>query len=95
VENIGPVLLKKTKLYRGTGCALCNYTGYKGRIAVHEILMISKKIQVMILRREPTEKIKKQAKQDGMKTLFENALSLVRDGITTIEEVMSILYGVS
>jgi len=81
-----------TAFFRGSGCVLCNNTGYRGRIAIHEILMVSKTIREMIVSSQPTDRIKAQARQEGMKTIFEQGLDLVKKGITTLEEILSLKY---
>ena len=95
IKSVGLSLEEGIKFYKGTGCILCSNTGYKGRIAVHEILMVSKEIRKMIAKLVSSDKIKKQAKQEGMKTMFDQCLNLVRQGITTIEEIISLLYSVN
>lgn len=78
---------------RGTGCAQCNNTGYKGRIAVHEIVAINNDIRRMIINHEPIEAIKKYAIEvQHMRTLKESGLILVKEGKTTPEELVKISY---
>lgn len=78
---------------RGTGCAQCNHTGYKGRIAVHEILVIDSQIRRMITEHASVEEITKYAKEhQDMRNLKESGLILVKEGVTTPEELMKISY---
>ena len=78
---------------RGMGCAQCNNTGYKGRIAVHEIVAIDNDIRRMIINHEPIEAIKKYAIEvQHMRTLKESGLILVKEGKTTPEELVKISY---
>ena len=78
---------------RGMGCSKCNHTGYKGRIAVHEILAINKEIRRMIMKHESVENITKYAREhQHMRTLKESGLILVKKGVTTPEELMKISY---
>ena len=78
---------------RGTGCTHCNGTGYRGRIAVHEIVTIDRNIRRMISRGAETEEIEAYAReQQGMRTLKEKGLELVKQGITTPEELIKIAY---
>ena len=78
---------------RGMGCSQCNHTGYKGRIAVHEILGINQDIRRMIMEHESVENITRYAKEhQHMRTLKESGLILVKEGITTPEELMKISY---
>lgn len=74
-------------LKRGTGCGDCRGTGYKGRRAIAEILVLDDELREMIVRREPSSQIKQLAKSKGTRPLIESALELVRSGITTLEEV--------
>jgi type IV pilus assembly protein PilB len=82
------VLLRKAK-----GCPACNYTGYKGRIAIHEILCIDKKIRSMIDAHASMDDIFEYAVlQQGMKTLRQAGIELVEQGVTTIEELRKVAY---
>lgn len=77
----------RIKLHKGTGCNLCNHTGYRGRTAIYEILPVTKKIRELIDLRKGTEAIKEQATEEGMVTLYQSCLDLVLDGTTTTEEL--------
>ena len=78
---------------RGMGCSQCNHTGYRGRIAVHEILAINQDIRRMIMEHESVENITKYAREhQHMRTLKESGLILVKEGVTTPEELMKISY---
>ena len=78
---------------RGMGCAQCNNTGYKGRIAVHEIVAIDNDMRRMIINHEPIEAIKNYAREvQHMRTLKESGLILVKEGKTTPEELVKISY---
>ena len=78
---------------RGMGCAQCNNTGYKGRIAVHEIVAIDNDMRRMIINHEPIEAIKNYAREvQHMRTLKESGLLLVKEGKTTPEELVKISY---
>ncbi|MDR2196863.1 MAG: GspE/PulE family protein [Coriobacteriales bacterium] len=78
-------------LKRGTGCNYCNQTGYKGRIAIHEIVMVDKKMQRMVAESAPMAALYEYArKEQGMATLRERAKSLVLEGITSMEEFLKI-----
>ena len=78
---------------RGTGCAKCNNTGYKGRIAVHEILAINNDIRRMIMNHTSIEEITRYAREvQHMRTLKESGLILVKEGKTTPEELIKISY---
>jgi type IV pilus assembly protein PilB len=72
----------------GKGCDVCNFTGYKGRKGIYELLKISDPIREMINNREPGVLIRQKAIELGMTTLREDGLRSIYDGITTIEEVV-------
>jgi type IV pilus assembly protein PilB len=83
---------KNYPIYEPNGCEKCNKTGYKGRIAIHEALYFTKEIRQIIVRsgiEVDEEKIRLQAKKDGMLTLRESGLEKVKLGITSIEEVLA------
>ncbi len=75
-------------LYKGVGCQTCNFTGYKGRTGVHELLEIDDKLKSMIIEELSTEDMKKYALSKGMKTLRQDGLLKALNGITTVEEVI-------
>lgn len=75
-------------LFRGEGCDECRGTGYKGRVGIFENMLITSKIRDLILKGEPSDKIELQAVEEGMITLHKSALGKLRDGFTTVEEVV-------
>lgn len=75
----------------GKGCDVCSNTGYKGRTGVFEIMEMTPEIQELTTQKASTQKIREMALQQGMVTLREEAVRLVRDGITTIEEIRSVV----
>lgn len=78
------------KVYRGKGCGRCNMTGYKGRIAVHELLVIDEQIRRMIMDHEPISKIREQAIRNKMIFLIDDGLLKVKQGLTTTAEILRI-----
>lgn len=82
-----------TEVYQANGCSLCNKTGYKGRVAVHEVLIIDSVLEDMISAgNASTDEIKRVAIERGMRTLWDNALYNVLQGKTTLEEMLRIAY---
>ncbi len=77
----------QVKLVSNQGCEECNYTGYIGRTAVHEILIMSPAIRDNLASGGNTESIRKIAREEGMKTLFDNLRELVLNGTTTVSEM--------
>lgn len=83
----------KMTLYRGVGCSMCNGTGYKGRIAVHEVAEIDKNIRRLIAAKAEASVLEDALrKTQNFETLQEAALKLVESGITTIDEFYKIAY---
>lgn len=82
--------LETALLYKGTGCQKCRFTGYRGRMAVGEVLDASPQIRRLIQQSESPDQIKKVACQAGMRTLRESGLLAVKAGITTIQEVLRV-----
>lgn len=81
------------QIMHAKGCRQCNNTGYKGRISIHEILMIDKKVREMITKGTSVEEIKDYAVQEqGMSTLKKSALELVENGTTTVDELLRVSY---
>jgi len=84
---------KDMKFFRGKGCEKCNKTGYRGRTAIHELLEIDDNMKSLIAQDAGLEKLRKQAKESGMITLREDGIDKVKQGITTIEEVLRVVPG--
>ncbi|RLA97751.1 MAG: type II secretion system protein GspE, partial [Deltaproteobacteria bacterium] len=76
------------KCYKGRGCPVCNNTGYKGRIALYEVMPIYEEIKELILVGASTTEIKREAMRLGMLTLRQSGILKLKEGITTIEEVI-------
>jgi type IV pilus assembly protein PilB len=74
--------------YKGEGCGVCNKTGYKGRVALYEVMPIKDEIKELILQGASVFDIKKQAISSGMKTLRRSGLLKVKSGLTSLEEVV-------
>ena len=78
---------------RGKGCKVCNNTGYKGRISIHEMVYIDKTLKRMIAKSADSQEMLEYAKKtQGMRSLLDSAIDLVKEGVTTPEEVMKIAY---
>ena len=76
-----------TTLWHGQGCDRCRFTGYHGRTAIAEVLLVSAAIRRLIQQRTPAEDIKQTAVQEGMRTLMKGGLESVKHGKTTLAEV--------
>jgi type IV pilus assembly protein PilB len=88
-----PQGLGTVSFYKGKGCQTCNFTGMKGRVAIYEVMPVSPELRDMILRNATTAEIRDVACSQGMKTLRQNALQKVVDGVTTVEEVLRVTLG--
>jgi len=74
--------------YHGTGCEACNQSGYSGRRAIFEYMPISDSLRAAIIERQPTSILRHKAMEQGMRTLREDGIRCILDGITTVEEVV-------
>ena len=88
-----PQGLGTINFYKGKGCQTCNFTGMKGRVAIYEVMPATTELRDMILRNATTNEILGVAISQGMKTLRQNALQKVIDGVTTVEEVLRVTLG--
>jgi type IV pilus assembly protein PilB len=79
-------LKDRQKVYKGKGCSLCNFTGYLGRIAIFEVLQLSRDIKSAILEGKREEELRELYGRSGFSSLKDSALRKVIDGITTVEE---------
>jgi len=91
-EMLGIPFDQNRVFYKGGGCSMCDYSGYKGRLPVFEILVIDKKHKDMIGRRTPIEKIKQYSKETGMITLMDECVKLLDLGLTTVDEAIRVSY---
>lgn len=95
VEELAALGRPVDKVMRGRGCPVCNNTGYKGRISIHEIIVIDKQIRHMIATDAPREEISDYAvKVQGMRLLRDSAADLVEQGITTCSEMLKVAYSI-
>ncbi|HDL77773.1 MAG TPA: type II/IV secretion system protein [Lentisphaerae bacterium] len=90
LEQLGvrPEMLEGRNFYHGVGCQVCHQTGYKGRHGIFEYLRVTEPIRELINERKPTVVIRQRAVELGMKTLRDDGIRCVLDGITTVEEVL-------
>lgn len=78
------------RLWRAKGCQACGHTGYKGRSAIHEILVMNDDLRRLILKREDAGVLQEQARKDGMRTMYEDGILKALKGVTTLEEVLRV-----
>src|SRR6185295_16892971 len=75
----------------GRGCPLCEQTGVKGRIAIHELLVVTDEVRELISGRATEQTIKRAAQRAGMRTLLEDGVEKAARGLTTLDEVIRVV----
>ena len=93
-EQIKGIKLKSDLIYRPRGCAKCNQIGYKGRTCIVEIMLVNNEIRNLISSRASFQALREAAKQSGMQPLGDSAIKKVEDGITSLEEALSVTMGI-
>ncbi|MSR58935.1 MAG: type II/IV secretion system protein [Planctomycetaceae bacterium] len=91
--EVTPEQLATAKFMQGKGCAYCQHTGYRGRKAVFELMLMNSTIRDMTFKSEPSQSIRRQAQMLGMRTLVQDALDKALQGVTSIQEVMMLNRG--
>jgi type IV pilus assembly protein PilB len=86
--GVPPDEAKNFNVYKGKGCAICSGTGYKGRVGLYEVMVMREEVKELVLSRSSASEIKKEAIRLGMKTLRQSGIHKVKEGLTTIEEVL-------
>ncbi|MGI6571262.1 MAG: GspE/PulE family protein [Caldicoprobacterales bacterium] len=81
-------------LYKGEGCSLCNNTGYRGRTAIHEVMLMTREIREMVDRRASIDAIRAASAKYGTITLRDSCSQLVWEGITTTDEMLKVTYSI-
>ena len=84
-QGLGPVVI-----YAGKGCASCGFTGMRGRVAIYEVMPMSREINALVLDGASATEIHRVAREHGMRTLREAGLRKVLDGVTTVEEILRV-----
>lgn len=99
VQHLSPEIVQKhytpdennqIRLYKGQGCKLCRDTGYRGRIGLFEVLVVSEAVRTLITDKKGSDEIYRAAVADGMNTMLDDGLEKVAKGLTTIEEVLRV-----
>jgi type IV pilus assembly protein PilB len=89
---LDPSMAMTHTFYEGLGCIECGGTGYKGRMAICELLDLSDRIREMILDKRPASEIRKAAREEGMRFLRESAVERVMEGSTTLREINKVTF---
>ncbi len=88
--GITPEQANKATFMKGRGCGNCNKSGYRGRMAIFELLMMTPKIRELTFKQASTVEIRKAGRSEGMSTLYNDGIRKVLRGLTTVEEVMRV-----
>jgi len=78
-------------LFKPAGCTACGHTGYKGRMAIHEVMTITEEIERLVAENASSEEMGRVARSQGMKTLRDDGMAKVLTGATSIEEILRVV----
>lgn len=90
--GLDPTLSSSLTFYEGKGCSNCSETGYRGRMALYEVMEMDEELSDAAIKGLPNKEIKAIARKNGMHTLRDSGIAKIMDGLTTIEEVLSTTY---
>ena len=90
LKDIGLDEKVNIKFYKGKGCPACMNTGYKGRVGIYELLVPDEKMHNLIVAKAPAEEIRAHARSEGMISLADDGIQKIRDGLSTVEEVLRV-----
>ncbi|NMG75657.1 type II/IV secretion system protein [Aromatoleum diolicum] len=91
-SGLNPSDIKGYRFVHSPGCGRCRGTGYKGRTAIAELLLLDDELRQTIIDRQPISRLKELARRRGLRLLRESALDLVREGKTTLEEINRVTF---
>ncbi len=86
--GVAPEEVDQYLCYRGRGCPICNNTGYKGRVGIYQVMPMFEEIRELVLSGANTAEIKRESMRLGVKTMRQSALSKLKEGVTSFEEVL-------
>ena len=90
LEEMGSWAKPGMKVFKGKGCKQCSFTGFRGRAGIYELLVINEAIRHLIIAKATAQTIRDEARKKGMATLREDGWGKVRQGITTVEEILRV-----
>ena len=92
LQGIGlkPEIAKKANFMKGKGCSHCNKSGYRGRMGIYELMTMTSEIREMTFKGDSTQNLRRMARKQGMRTLFEDGMVKALKGLTTIDEILRI-----
>lgn len=88
--GVPPAEAARMEVFKGSGCAVCGGTGYKGRIALYEVMPFSEPVKELVLNGASSAELKRAAIRNGMKSLRMSGVTKVAEGVTTIEEILRV-----
>jgi type IV pilus assembly protein PilB len=91
-SGLDPSKYRSVEFYQSAGCEVCNFTGYRGRSAIHELLNVTDSIREIILERRPGSEVRRVARAEGLTSLRESALAKVFAGQTTLHEINRVTF---
>lgn len=94
-ENLSGGAANNIGFTRGVGCEQCYFTGFRGRTAIHEVMPVDGTLRKLILKAGGTEELRRYAVSQGMQPLLQDGLNRVKEGLTTLQEVMRVAYTVT
>ncbi|MBI3652201.1 MAG: type II/IV secretion system protein [Acidobacteria bacterium] len=91
-SGLNPDKYRHEIFYQSQGCEVCNFTGYRGRSAIHELLDVTDSIREIILERRPGSEVRRTARAEGLTSLRESAIAKVFAGLTTLHEINRVTF---
>jgi type IV pilus assembly protein PilB len=91
-SGLDPSAHRGNTFYAHVGCEICNFTGYRGRTSIHELLDVSDSIRELILDRRPGSEVRRMAQSEGLRSLREAALERVYEGNTSLHEINRVTF---
>jgi len=91
-EELGADTQGELTLFKGKGCEFCNNSGYKGRTGIHELMVFTDEIRDLILQSSPAHTLRNMAMANGMKSLQMDAVQKILMGVTSVDEVLRVIY---
>jgi type IV pilus assembly protein PilB len=91
-SGLNPDKYRNEIFYTSVGCEVCNFTGYRGRTAIHELLNVTDNIREIILERRPGSEVRRTARAEGLTSLRESAIAKVFAGLSTLHEINRVTF---
>ena len=88
--GITPAMVAEASFMKGAGCSACNGTGYRGRIGIYELMMMSSRIRELLFKNASMSELRQAAIDGGMRTLYRDGIAKVMKGVTTLDEVFRV-----